>query len=225
MLAGHETPATPHYTAASAGTPSLSDKASSVGSSCGSTASRDEPSSNLARVKTDLPSQVERLQRLSRSLTYTDLPATPQAEPVTPMADSSSMSVFAPDTPNCFTATVMGKSSVKSSAGADSAACDTTAESDVRLDHGPPNSVDAESTLGCLQAITGCAADANADREEICSVCPPLPELPDCADGAKGGNHSIRYVHIGCAVACLCVFALWARDVSAASLSARMFPT
>ena len=223
MLAGHEAPATPHYTAASLGTQCSSEKASSVGSSCGSTASRQETSSNLARVKTDLPSQVARLRRLSSNLTYTDLPGAPQAEPVTPMGNSSSMSVFAPDTPSCFMATGMGKSPAGSAA---SAACDEAAESEVRSDLGPPNAVDAESTVGCLQAITGCAADNDAEGEENSSVNPPLPDLPDSADGAQGGITSIRYIHIGCAVACLCVFALWARDASAgASLSARMFPT
>lgn len=222
MLAGQEAPATSHYTAASLGTPFSSGKASSVGSSCDSTASRRESSSKLARVKTDSPSQAAHLRRLSSSLTYTDLPPTCQAEPVTPMGDSSSMSAFAPDTPNCFAATVTGKSSAQSSGGADSAACDASAESNVRSDHGPPDTVDAESTVGRLQAITGCAADADAEGEDITSVRPPLPDLPDSADGGKGG---MRYVHIGCAVACLCVFALWARDASAASLSARMFPT
>lgn len=223
MLAGPEAPASSHYTAASSGTPFSSGKASSVGSSCDSTASRHESSSNLARVKTDLPSQVARLRRLSSSLTYTDLPVTPHAEPVTPVGGSSSMSAFAPDTPNCFTATVTGKSSAQSSGAADSAACDASAKSSVQSDHGPPDAVDAESTVGRLQAITGCAADA--EGEEISSVHPPLPDLPDCAAGGKGGRNSMRYVHIGCAVACLCVFALWVRDTSAASLSGRLFPT
>ena len=233
ILVGLEVPATPHNTAASSGSPSrgnlsspfASEKASSVASSCDSTSSSREPNSTLARVKTDLPSQVARLRRLSSSLTYTDLPATPQAEPVTPMGNTSSMSVFAPDTPNCFTAPVMRESSGQSSGGANATACDASADSDVRLDHGSPNVVGAESTLGRLQAVSGRAADADAEGEAISSVRSPLPDLPDCAHGSKGGRNSMRYVHIGCAVACLCVFALWARDASAASLSARMFPT
>lgn len=93
------------------------------------------------------------------------------------------------------------------------------------LDHGPPDVVDAESTIGQFQAVSGGAANADAEGEEMSSVRPPLPDLPDCADSARGGRNSMCYVHIGCAVACLCVFALWARDASAASLSARMFPT
>lgn len=140
------------------------------------------------------------------------------------MGDASGLSVFAPDTPSCFTASCVGESSAQSSGGNNSAACDASAESHVHLEREPTESVDSESTLDRLQAVTGCAA---AEREETGSVLPPLPDLPnsaDCADG-EGGKGSMRYVHIGCAAACLFVLALWARDASAASFSTRLFPT
>lgn len=175
-------------------------------------------------MKTDVPSQVARLRRLSSSLNYPELPFTPQSEPVTPMGDASGLSVFAPDTPSCFTASVVGESSAQSSGGNNSAACDASAESQVHLDHEPTESVDFESTLGRLQAITGGAAPQGEEESSVLPL-PDLPNTADCADGAEGGKASMRYVHIGCAAACLFVLALWARDASAASFSTRLFPT
>lgn len=219
-----------HATAAASGScnvgsPFASQKASSAGSSCGSPSSKHEPSSNLARVKTDVPSHAARLRRLSSSLNYPELAFIPQSEPVTPMGDASAMSAFAPDTPSCFTASFVGGSSAQSSGGNNSAACDTSAESHVHQDHEPTESVDSGPTLDCLQAVTGCGA---AEGEDTSSVLPPLPGLPhssDRADGAESGKGSMRYVHIGCAAACLFVLALWARDAYAASYSTRLFPT
>ena len=210
---------------ANLGSPFASQQTRSAGSSCGSPSSKHEPSSNLARVKTDVPSQAARLRRLSSSLNYPELPFTPRSEPVTPMGDASGLSVFAPGTPSCFTASFVGESSAQSSGGNNLAACEASAESHVHLDHEPTESVDSESTLDRLQAVTGCAA---VQGEEMSSVLPDLPDLPnsaDSADGAEGGKGSMRYVHIGCAAACLFVLVLWARDASAASFSTRLFPT
>ena len=204
-------------------TQSSSQNARLAGSSCDSTYGESELNNNLARVRTE-SSQEERLRRLSSSLTYVDLPLASPSEPDTPKGDTNGMSVFAPDTPTCFNTPAMGDSSVQSSTASDPAAHDSS----VNVDHEPPDALDCESTSGRLQAVTGCTFAASGQQEETSSVLPALHDLPNAADPAgeaKGAMNPMRYVHIGCAVACLCVFVLWARDASAASFSTRMFPT
>ncbi|KAL3143129.1 hypothetical protein ABBQ38_003398 [Trebouxia sp. C0009 RCD-2024] len=234
ISSGNDGVATPHDRAAFSTSSSRDDmvppsspqspslNASSAASSCGSTDGRCQPNVDLARLKTaqHMLSQTERLQRLSSSLTYDDMPITSSSEPVTPTGDASN-TMLAPDTPTCFNAPVMSDSS-----GNGATAAHETSPDKVGGSHGPPH---AESTIDRLQAVTGHAIAADAHRGGTSSVPPPLPDLPKRAagraDDAQRAMNSRRYVHIGCAVACLCVFALWARDASAASFSTRVFPT
>lgn len=231
MHAGHDAIATPSGGAASLASSSMDDLvptpspqgssqyASSAGSSsCGSSCGRSK--ANIDRVTTDqhMLSRTQRLQRLSSSLTYDDLPVPPSSEPATPTGDTVNNSLLAPDTPTCFkTPAISG-----SSGSVDPAVHDTSMDVSCA-------SPDSESTIGRLQAVTGYTFAADAHGEEGSPVLPPLPDLPEQATAraadAQRAINSRRYVHIGCAVACLCVFALWARDASAASFSTRIFPT
>ena len=162
------------------------------------------------------------------------------SEPMTPSSGLAA-SLSAPPTPTPKTASAVRKyspagaqsldrSSVNSSDGAASVNMDLPAAI-ITSAHDP---TDCESTSG--QSQVGCPTSANYDdyaAELSASVLPPLPDVPVCdarqnaaadPNGFRAGLPS-KYVHIGCAVACLCVFALLAENASAISLTSRMFPT
>lgn len=162
----------------------------------------------------------------------------PTSEPTTPSSGLAA-SLSAPPTPTPNTAfgarkyspagaQSLDRSSVNSSDGALSVNMDSPAA--MMTSAHDPN--DCESTSGRppVACVTSPKAGNHA-AELAASVLPPLPDVPvrvfrsdAAADGFRAGLPS-KYVHIGCAVACLCVFALLAENASASSLTSRMFPT
>lgn len=162
----------------------------------------------------------------------------PTSEPTTPSSGlAASLSAPPTPTPNKASgarkyspagAQSLDRSSVNSSDGALSVNMDSPAA--MMTSAHDPN--DCESTSGRppVACVTSPKA-GNHEAELAASVLPPLPDVPvrvfrsdAAADGFRAGLPS-KYVHIGCAVACLCVFALLAENASASSLTSRMFPT
>ncbi len=199
------------------------------------------PNGGLSALKLvlDRPRQGSNWQQLS-SILDPEPGMSLTSEPMTP-SSSLAASLSAPPTPTPKTtsgarkyspagAQSLDRSSVNSSDGAlfvnmDSPAATITSAHD-------PN--DCESTLGQSQVARATSAETNDCAAELsASVLPPLPDVPVCdarqnaaadLNGCRAGLPS-KYVHIGCAVACLCVFALFAENASAISLTSRMFPT
>ncbi len=195
------------------------------------------PSGGLSALKLVLarPHQGCNQQQLS-SILGPEPGMSPMSEPMTPSSGLAA-SLSAPPTPTPKAtsgarkyspagAQSLDRSSVNSSDGALSVNMDPPAAVITSADD--PN--DCESTSG--QSQIACAMSANSDdyaAELSISVLPPLPDVP--VHGARQDADRFRtglptkYVHIGCAVACLCVFALLAENASAVSLTSRMFPT
>ena len=171
-----------------------------------------------------MPCQAARLQRLSSNLNYIDLPPTPTSTPVTSRGGLTSRTLFAPATPDVSKTSVRLDASPQSSEGHDLAGHDKS----VDTAQGGLEPADSESTTVAADIGSTVALDRSAE-EEVSSALLPLPDLPDVSDQeretAKRSTNSSRYVHIGCALACLCVFALWAKEASAVSFSTRLFPT
>ena len=199
-----------------------SHKANSASSSCGSTSGKSELNSGLGRMPIDLemPGQAARLQRLSSSLNYIDLPPTPTSTPVSSMGDTTCRTWFAPATPSASKTPVRIEESLE---GQGTASCHLS----VDTAQGGLEPADCESTIAA--ADTGSTvAPGHCAKAELSSALLPLPDLPGMPNqdhDAKSSSNSTRYVHIGCALACLCVFALWAKEASAVSFSTRIFPT
>ncbi|KAL0030684.1 hypothetical protein WJX77_002096 [Trebouxia sp. C0004] len=198
------------------------------------------PNGGLSALKLvlDRPRQGSQWQQLSNILDLEPV-MSPMSEPMTPSSGPGA-SLSAPPTPTPNTASgackyspagaqSLDRSSVNSSDGAVSVNMDSPAAI-VTCAHDPN---DCESTSGQSQVAFAtstiktddCAAELSA------AVLPPLPDVPvlrvrngAAADGFSASLPS-KYVHIGCAVACLCVFAFWAENASAVSLTSRMFPT
>ena len=225
LLAGPNDLSEAHVSASATSSRSgASQKDSSAGSSCGSTSDKPNRSGNLGSMKLDLLSEAARLQHLSSSLTYTDLPQAPACTPVTPREESSSSSLhFMPATPSVSAAPVRSSETPQSSAQDDAATHDISAAGQ-RLGAG----ANCDSISGYAQADTeNTAASGKTAEGEICSILPPLPELPGVnqGDSQKVKDTSMRYIQIGCALAGLCAVALWARDPSNHWISTRIFPT
>jgi len=197
------------------------------------------PNGGLSALKLvlDRPHQGSSRQQLS-SILDAGPGVSLASEPMTPSSGLTA-SLSAPPTPTPTTAfgarkyssargQSLDRSSVNSLDGAASVNMDLSAA--IITSAHDPN--DCESTSG--QSQVGCATSAKYDdcaAELSASVLPPLPDVPvhgvrndAAADGIRAGLPS-KYVHIGCAVACLCVFALLAENASAISLTSRMFPT
>ncbi len=197
------------------------------------------PNGGLSALKLvlDRPHQGSGRQRLS-SILDSEPVVSLMSEPMTPSSGLGA-SLSAPPTPTPNTASgarnyspagaqSLDTSSVNSSDGALSVNMGSPAAS-ITSTHEPN---DCESTSG--QPQIACATSAKTDdcaADLSASVLPPLPDVPvlggrnaAAEDGFRAGLPS-KYVHIGCAVACLCVFAFWAENASAVSLTSRMFPT
>ena len=197
------------------------------------------PNGGLSALKLVLgrPRQGSNWQQLSSNFGPEPV-VSPMSEPMTPRSGLAA-SLSAPPTPTPKTtsgarkyspagAQSLDRSSVNSSDGALSVNMDSPAA--IITSAHDPN--DCESISG--QSQVACATPANTDgcaAELSASVLPPLPDVPvhgvrnaAAKDGIRAGLPS-KYVHIGCAVACLCVFALLAENASAISLTSRMFPT
>jgi len=197
------------------------------------------PNGGLSALKLvlDRPRQCSNRQQLS-SILDPEPGVSPTSEPMTPSSGlAASLSAPPTPTPNRASgarkyspagAQSLDRSSVNSSDGALSVNMDSPAAI-ITSAHDPNN---CESTSG--QSQVACATPVNTDdcaAEPSASALPPLPDVPvrdarqdAAADGFRTGLPS-KYVHIGCAVACLCVFALLAENASAISLTSRMFPT
>ena len=120
----------------------------------------------------------------------------------------------------------VGHSSVYSSDSAQPVSNDSSASTATSA-HEPH---DCESTSGPLPSVPDALPADDHAESAITSDLPPLPALPvsDQGSAARGevrSRSSSKYVHVGCAIACLCVFALWAKSASAISFTSRIFPT
>ena len=208
------------------------------------------PGGGLSALKLVLnrPSPTASLQQLSGVVSPASssggLHTSQTLEPDTPRSPEFDRSLLAPVTPSPVTpspkesgccrrtrlcldsllcAQSVGGSSCYSS---EECASRTTATSDIDA----CEEDECESTSGHAEAtpthatLTDLLSGTYESAEEIRSCV--VKGVP-VARGADSGAKAIpsRYVGFGCAIACLCVFAMWAKHASVAALATRMFPT
>lgn len=195
------------------------------------------PGGGLTALKLVLnrPNQSAGLCQLSSMLNAdsknVQLCMSPMSEPMTPGSTGFDRSLSAPATPAQANAAVPTQSAERSSVYSCGGSASVNNDSSAATATSAHEANDCESTSGTGEdkPLGSTLADDHEDDLSV-SELPPLPDVPVVGGGesgakARAGVGTSKYVHIGCAIACLCVFALWAKDASAVSLTSRMFPT